>query len=454
MEMKRPVPTSQESPFNFDEFFFSTTDERGVIRYGNDVFVRVSAYSKEQILGVAHSIVRHPDMPRAVFRLFWDTLKGGEPIAAYVKNLSADGSFYWVFAFAFPVEGGYLSIRFKPSSTVFAAAQKIYQDVLAFERRGDDLEAAVSQLVVQVKELGFVDYKDFMIKATLAELHSRAEHARSAETLNSGAENADASVKKIGEISHRTLTTLNEVFASVETYGQTNASLKGRIEELTKKFLTLKFVSMNMTIAATKFGEVAASLGVVSAEFAGLSQQIQANLSGLTDFAQKLTSVVEQCTFRVAALNLQMLMVDFFVKESIAKRPHSADAFAEMTENQASFSRLFHDYAMEMKKEVSSLLDHLWGIHQKLGEVGQFITGLEVIRQVGAVESSRQDDVKETFGHYLGEMTEFISLLRESFGHISHEINALEESSRRIVSEADSFAMNVETIFRLAAQRA
>lgn len=117
--MKRPLPTQSESPFGFDEFFFSTTDKRGVIRYGNDVFVRVSAYPKETMLGAPHSLIRHPDMPRAVFKEFWNFLNQEKPVGAYVKNLAGNGSYYWVYAFAFPIAGGYLSIRFKPSSEVY-----------------------------------------------------------------------------------------------------------------------------------------------------------------------------------------------------------------------------------------------------------------------------------------------------------------------------------------------
>lgn len=74
-------------PFGFDESFFSTTNKNGVITHGNRVFVRISGYEEEQLIGFAHSIVRHPDMPRSVFKLFWDTIKSNRSIAAYVETL-------------------------------------------------------------------------------------------------------------------------------------------------------------------------------------------------------------------------------------------------------------------------------------------------------------------------------------------------------------------------------
>lgn len=149
--MIKPKPTQSESPFGFDELFFSTTDERGVIRFGNDVFIRVSGYPKEVLKGAPHSIIRHPDMPRAVFKLLWDTLHAGSPIAAYVKNMSANGNYYWVFAFVFPIEDGYISIRQKPSSALFAAAQALYPLALEVEEK-EGMEGSIPFLLDQIKK--------------------------------------------------------------------------------------------------------------------------------------------------------------------------------------------------------------------------------------------------------------------------------------------------------------
>jgi aerotaxis receptor len=111
----KPSPRNQESPFKNDEFFFSITDERGVIEAGNDVFTRISGYAIEEMIGNPHSIVRHPDMPRVVFKLLWGTIKQRQPIVAYVKNMAQDGSYYWVLASVFPIGKRYASIRIKPT---------------------------------------------------------------------------------------------------------------------------------------------------------------------------------------------------------------------------------------------------------------------------------------------------------------------------------------------------
>ena len=130
-----------ESTFGFDELFFSRTDPAGIIRYGNSVFQRVSVYSWEELLGKPHKIVRHPDTPRAVFWLLWDTIKKGSPIGAFVKNKAKDGRYYWVFALVTPVDDGYLSVRLRPSSEFFDVVKALYPEFSDMERR-ENIEPA------------------------------------------------------------------------------------------------------------------------------------------------------------------------------------------------------------------------------------------------------------------------------------------------------------------------
>jgi PAS domain S-box-containing protein len=87
-------PTGRESPFNDEEIIVSKTDQHGRITYANDVFARVSGYELVELLGKPHSIIRHPAMPRCVFKLVWDTLKAGDEIFGYVLNLARNGDHY------------------------------------------------------------------------------------------------------------------------------------------------------------------------------------------------------------------------------------------------------------------------------------------------------------------------------------------------------------------------
>lgn len=94
--------TGVERFFKPNEVIVSKTDLKGRITYANEIFQRIAGYSEQELLGQPHSIVRHPAMPRCVFKLLWDTLEAGEEIFAYVINRARNGDHYWVFAHVTP----------------------------------------------------------------------------------------------------------------------------------------------------------------------------------------------------------------------------------------------------------------------------------------------------------------------------------------------------------------
>lgn len=136
------VPTTKEVRFDRDEIIVSKTDLVGRITYANQTFCRVAGYDEAELLGQPHSIVRHPDMPRAVFKLLWATLAEGREIFAYVKNMTKAGDFYWVFAHVTPSFGadksivGFHSNRRVPDPAVLERSiVPLYAAVLEEERK-------------------------------------------------------------------------------------------------------------------------------------------------------------------------------------------------------------------------------------------------------------------------------------------------------------------------------
>jgi PAS domain S-box-containing protein len=103
MKPRHIVPNDSERILPTDRYILSTTDLAGRITSVNDLFVEYSGYTEPELVGQQHNIVRHPDMPRAVFQLLWDAVAEGEQFMGYVKNLCKDGSFYWVFAHVSPI---------------------------------------------------------------------------------------------------------------------------------------------------------------------------------------------------------------------------------------------------------------------------------------------------------------------------------------------------------------
>jgi aerotaxis receptor len=115
-----------------DDSIVSTTDPQGRITYVNSVFVAVSGFSREELMGKAHNIVRHPDMPARAFKDLWDTVSAGKPWTGVVKNRCKDGRYYWVVANVAPIfDGGelvgYSSVRGRPTREQIAAAAALYK---------------------------------------------------------------------------------------------------------------------------------------------------------------------------------------------------------------------------------------------------------------------------------------------------------------------------------------
>ena len=136
------IPTDREVFFRDDELIVSKTDLKGRLTYVNRMFCDIADYSEPDLLSKPHSIIRHPDMPRAVFKLLWDTLGDGREIFAYVKNMTRVGDYYWVLAHVTPSYDqdknivGYHSNRRVPNrDTIRNKIVPLYGEILQEERR-------------------------------------------------------------------------------------------------------------------------------------------------------------------------------------------------------------------------------------------------------------------------------------------------------------------------------
>lgn len=154
----RPTPTGQERSFGEDELIVSKTDLRGVITYANDVFLRVSAYPASQIVGSPHNLIRHPHMPRGLFRLLWESIGAGQEIFAYIDNLAADGSNYWVLAHVTPnydqsgTMVGFHSNRRKPERGPIERITPLYRRMCQLEQQHSSAVTAAQASAAMLRE--------------------------------------------------------------------------------------------------------------------------------------------------------------------------------------------------------------------------------------------------------------------------------------------------------------
>lgn len=164
-------PTQHERVMREDDFLVSKTDMKGRIVYGNQIFIEFSGYAEHELLGSQHNIVRHPDMPRGVFKFLWDCILARKECFAYVKNMSKDGGFYWVFANVTPSVNqkgeleGFFSVRRKPRPQAVAVVSQLYRKMLEIEEKAgtkDASDASIAFLTSVLAEKG-VSYESFIL---------------------------------------------------------------------------------------------------------------------------------------------------------------------------------------------------------------------------------------------------------------------------------------------------
>lgn len=164
-------PTGRERTFHENEIIVSKTDTRGIITYANLVFCRVAGYTEQELLGQPHNLIRHPAMPKCVFKLLWDTISQGDEIFAYVVILCKDGDHYWVLAHVTPtfddngVITGYHSSRRKPEQEAIDKVAPVYELLLNEENSHSDwragMKSATEMLVANLNGAG-VQYDEFV----------------------------------------------------------------------------------------------------------------------------------------------------------------------------------------------------------------------------------------------------------------------------------------------------
>jgi PAS domain S-box-containing protein len=161
------VPTFKERKMKPGDLIVSKTDKKGHITYCNDVFMEFAGYFEEELLGASHNIIRHPSMPRSVYRLMWKNLQAEEEFFGFIKNMSKDGRFYWTYANVFQNFGpdnallGYMSVRRYPPTEGIDFFQGLYQKMFdvesQYEGSREGMDASLNILQEAVSEKGGYD---------------------------------------------------------------------------------------------------------------------------------------------------------------------------------------------------------------------------------------------------------------------------------------------------------
>lgn len=166
------TPTGNERFFDKDEIIVSKTDLKGHITYANDVFLRMADMTEKQALGAPHSVIRHPEMPRCIFKLLWERIQDKEEIFAYVNNMSTKGDNYWVLAHVTPTfdEAGNItnfhSNRRVPGRKVLeSTVMPLYKKLLEEENRHSNAKEGMNsayRMLLALLEEQQTSYDEFV----------------------------------------------------------------------------------------------------------------------------------------------------------------------------------------------------------------------------------------------------------------------------------------------------
>lgn len=369
------VTLKEEVPFDIKELFFSRTDERGVILTGNEVFQRIAQYPWDRLIRAPHRVIRHPEMPRAEFWILWDHIKSGRPVGAYVKNLAEDGRYYWVFAVVTPIEGGYLSVRLKPSSPLLSIVANEYAALRKLEIADDlDPKESAERLLARIQELGFRDYQHFMA-------HALSEEFLSRDTVMGRPQSLEVrDFNKLLGIGTRMIDEANQIAVNYNSN---------------------RFVAMNMRVRAARMGRDGKTVGVISNDYGIHSQAMLAQMDSFADRAKKLAQTVAEGCFLFTTSLLQREAIAQFSKE--VNLPAVIDKEIE----QDFLNEQLKYYEARAKDEIMNVSFGMNNFSRRTAEMQRLVSGLDVTRVMGMIECAHLRDKGKALLDVLNDLDDF-----------------------------------------------
>ncbi|MEZ5826144.1 MAG: PAS domain-containing protein [Geminicoccaceae bacterium] len=401
----RQALVNAEVPFAFDELFFSRTDERGIIGSGNSVFCRISQYAWSELLERPHKVIRHPDMPKAVFHLLWETIRAGRPIGAYVKNRAKDGRYYWVYALVTPIDGGYLSVRIRPSSRLLQVVEREYRDLVALEREKRLPPAqSAEMLLARLQELGFRNYDVFMASALSAEISARNEAL---------GRPVDQEIERFDRLTEQAL------------------SLIAKSDEIFEAYLSNEHVPLNLKIHAGQLGELGAPISVISTNYSAISEEIRVGMDDFVGAANRVFDTIVNGQSLVATARIQTEMLSFSRKERESGdmgEPSVSDAdLALLDAQQASYRAQARQGLVDIAREADRF-------RSACLEMRRLEVGLEVTRIMGKIECAHLDTTIKELDGLIKNLASFQAKLAVSLQDIEQQNRKMLHSIDRMLS--------------------
>jgi aerotaxis receptor len=447
-----------------DQFLISRTDTKGRIIYANPAFVEISGYSREELLGKAHNIVRHPDMPPEAFADLWRVLEKGYTWSGVVKNRRKDGGFYWVYATVTPIyENGqvaaYSSVRVRPSDEQIEAAGAFYAKLIDGKARGwqvRDGRPARSGVLGALRYLSFPfrgGMRAHMFRTTtLAAVVAGGLGAWGLAERWSSLSTSEAWVAG-------TITTL-AVALVIGTQWVLNRRISRSMASAGD--LVLQVAAGNLTTkigsdADDQAGGLALALEIMRKSLINIAQDVHAGIanalkaaSGIASGNQLLATRTSDGSAALQGTAASMEELTSTVKQN-ADNAHQASILSERS----------MDVARRGGDAVAQVVDTMHGIASSSGKIGDIVTLIEgiafqtnILALNAAVEAARAGEAGKGFAVVAGEVRSLAQksaqAAREIKGLIEDSVNRVNEGSQQVEQAGATMREIVDAVQRVS----
>ncbi|MEO1767493.1 methyl-accepting chemotaxis protein [Thiobacter aerophilum] len=433
--MRRNLPvTQQEYDYRPGAVIISKTDAKGIILDANDDFVEISGYSREELIGQPHNILRHPDMPPAAFADLWATIKRGKLWNGIVKNRRKNGDHYWVEANVAPIfeQGriaGYVSVRVKPTREQIAAAEKLYAEINAGRARLGGLwqrlaavslrtkiwiVAAVIGLVPVVAWVaglpsGLTALASLLLTLGLAPL-AIASVVRPIEALR----DTMIATQGDGELTRRApVRGDDEIGQMAKAYNALMLTLKGITQEIRTNVVTLERVSRSLLESA---------------------DQVRASVEGQTAAAQESAAAVEELSASVASVVELGQQVRGDAHQSLEQTHRANEGISSMA---GQIDRV-ENLVRRMAQSVEAFVTRAARISQMTRQVKEIADQTNLLALNAAIEAARAGEAGRGFAVVADEvrkLAEKSALTAQEIDGVTHTIEAESKTVQQTVQQ-------------------